>query len=74
MKCTGLRVHNVSRAVNGGFIMAKYGPKAQKEVEQTMHEHKHEGKFESPQQAIAVGLDKARRAGGKVPDEKRSKK
>ena len=47
--------------------MAKYGPKAQKEVEKTMHEHKHEGKFKSKKQAVAVGLSKARRSGGKVP-------
>jgi hypothetical protein len=51
--------------------MAKYGPKAQKEVEKTMHEHKHEGKFDSRAQAVAVGLDKARRAGGKVPGPKK---
>jgi len=49
--------------------MAKFGPKAQKEVEKTMHEHKHQGKYQSRKQAIAVGLSKARRAGGKVPDE-----
>ncbi|HVX24360.1 MAG TPA: DUF6496 domain-containing protein [Candidatus Saccharimonadales bacterium] len=47
--------------------MAKYGKKAQEEVEKTMHEHKHEGKFQSRQQAIAVGLSKARQQGGKVP-------
>lgn len=50
--------------------MAKYGKKAQEEVRKTMHEHKHEGKFKSKEQAVAVGLDKARRAGGKVPKEK----
>jgi len=50
--------------------MAKYGKKAQEEVAKTMHEHKHDGKFESRQQAIAVGLSKARRAGGKVPNDK----
>jgi len=48
--------------------MAKYGKKAQDEVEKTMHEHKHHGKFQSKKQAIAVGLSKARRSGGKVPD------
>jgi hypothetical protein len=48
--------------------MAKYGKKAQDEVEETMHEHKHEGKFKNKKQAIAVGLSKARRSGGKVPD------
>jgi hypothetical protein len=47
--------------------MAKYGPKAQEEVGKTMHEHKHEGKFESREQAIAVGLSKAREKGAKVP-------
>lgn len=50
--------------------MAKYGKKAQEEVQKTMHEHKHEGKFKSKEQAVAVGLDKARRAGGKVPKDK----
>ena len=50
--------------------MAKYGKKAQKEVEKTMHEHKHEGKFKNKEQAVAVGLSKARRAGGKVPGRK----
>jgi hypothetical protein len=47
--------------------MAKYGKKAQEEVGKTIHEHKHEGKFKNKKQAVAVGLDKARRAGGKVP-------
>lgn len=50
--------------------MAKYGPKAQEEVGKAMHEHKHEGKYENKKQAIAVGLNKARREGGKVPPEK----
>ncbi len=50
--------------------MAKYGPRAQEEVEKAMHEHKHDGKYQSRKQAVAVGLDKARRAGGKVPKEK----
>jgi hypothetical protein len=45
----------------------KYGPKAQDEVEETMHEHKHKGKYKSRQQAIAVGLSKARKKGAKVP-------
>jgi hypothetical protein len=47
--------------------MAKYGPKAQTEVEKMMHEHKHQGKFTSKKQAIAVGLNKAREKGEKVP-------
>lgn len=50
--------------------MAKYGPKAQKEVERTMHEHKHEGKYKSDKQAVAVGLSQARQAGAKVPGKK----
>jgi hypothetical protein len=50
--------------------MAKYGKKAQEEVEKTIHEHKHSGKFKSRKQAIAAGLNKARQAGGKVPPEK----
>jgi uncharacterized protein DUF6496 len=50
--------------------MAKYGKKAQEEVEKTMHEHKHKGKFESREQAVAVGLSKARKKGAKVPKKK----
>ena len=50
--------------------MAKYGKKAEESVEETMHEYKHEGKFKNRKQAIAVGLSKARKAGGKVPDKK----
>lgn len=55
--------------------MAKYGPKAQAEVEQAMHQFKR-GKLKSgqsdqpvknPQQAIAIGLSKARKKGSKVP-------
>ncbi len=47
--------------------MNKYGKKAQEEVHKTMHEHKHHGKFKNRKQAVAVGLEKARKAGGKVP-------
>jgi hypothetical protein len=60
---------NSFRNKREGLLMAKYGPTAQKEVEKTMHEHKHEGKFKNEKQAIAVGLSKARQKGGKVPDE-----
>lgn len=49
--------------------MAKYGDKAQKEVGKAMHEHKHDGKYKNKKQAVAVGLNKARREGGKVPDQ-----
>lgn len=48
--------------------MTKYSKKAQEEVEKTMHEHKHEGKFKNKEQAVAVGLNKARQKGAKVPD------
>lgn len=55
--------------------MNKYGPKAQKKVEQTMHEYK-KGTLKSGgsgkkvtnrKQAVAIGLSKARKAGAKVP-------
>jgi hypothetical protein len=58
--------------------MPKYGPKAKEEVKEAMHEMK-EGKLESgkskkkvtnPKQAIAIGLSKARKKGGKVPSKK----
>ena len=55
--------------------MAKYGAKAQENVERVMHERKHgtlisgrSGKrVTSRTQAIAIGLAEARRAGAKVP-------
>jgi len=55
--------------------MNKYGPKAQQKVEQAVKEF-NEGelrmgrsgkKVTSRKQAIAIGLDEARREGGKVP-------
>ena len=54
--------------------MAKYSPKAQEKVEETMHEFK-EGKLKSGgghkvtnrKQAIAIGLSEARDSGAKVP-------
>jgi uncharacterized protein DUF6496 len=58
--------------------MAKYGKKAEKKVEEVMHEM-HEGKLKSggsgkkvtnPKQAIAIGLSEARKEGDKVPPEK----
>jgi hypothetical protein len=57
----------------------KYGPKAQEEVHEAMHEMK-EGtlrsgrsgkKVTSRKQAVAIGLSKARRKGAKVPAKKR---
>jgi hypothetical protein len=55
--------------------MPKYGKKAQRKVEQAMHEFKHgtlksggTGKrVTSRKQAIAIGLSEARRSGAKVP-------
>lgn len=58
----------------------KYGPKAQEKVELAMHEMK-EGKLKigksgkkvtSRKQAIAIGLSEAKKAGGKVPNKKKS--
>lgn len=53
----------------------KYGPGAQKKVEETMHEYKHGKlrmgksgkKVKSREQAVAIGLSKARQEGKKVP-------
>lgn len=47
--------------------MNKFGPKAQAEVKKAMHEHKHDGKYEGREQAVAVGLSEARKASGKAP-------
>ena len=57
----------------------KYGTLATKKVERAMHERKHGElrsgrsgkKVTSRKQAIAIGLSEARRAGGKVPAQKR---
>jgi hypothetical protein len=61
--------------------MAKYGKKAQEKVEKAMHEKKkgtlRSGsgkKVKSRKQAIAIGLSEARKAGGKVPKKKSSRK
>lgn len=47
--------------------MVKYGKKAQEQIAKNLHEHKHAGKFKNRDQAIAVGISQARKAGGKVP-------
>jgi hypothetical protein len=55
--------------------MNKYGPKAQKKVEEAMHEYKRGElksgrsgkKVTSKEQAVAIGLSEARKEGGKVP-------
>jgi hypothetical protein len=62
--------------------MAKYGKKAQKQVERAMHERKRgqlrsgrSGKrVTSRKQAIAIGLSEARKAGAKVPQKKGGRK
>jgi hypothetical protein len=58
--------------------MARYGKKAKSEVKKAMHERKRGElksgrsgkKVKSRKQAIAIGLSKARRKGGKVPKKK----
>lgn len=58
--------------------MPKYDPKAQEKVERTMKEYKkgelksgRSGKkVTSEKQAVAIGLDEARREGAKVPKKK----
>jgi uncharacterized protein DUF6496 len=54
--------------------MNRYGKKAQEKVEKTMHEFKRGElrsgsgkKVTNRKQAVAIGLDEARRQGGKVP-------
>ena len=57
--------------------MAKYSKTAQKKVEKVMHEFKEGslrsgkngkgGKVKSRKQAVAIGLNKARKSGVKVP-------
>ncbi len=51
--------------------MAKYGKKTQEEVADELHKHKHQGKWKSRKQAIAVGLSEAREKGYKVPPSKK---
>lgn len=59
--------------------MNKYGPKAEKKIEKTMHEFS-EGRLKSGstgkkvtsrKQAVAIGISQARKAGGKVPRRKK---
>jgi hypothetical protein len=62
--------------------MAKYGKKASQKVERAMRERKRGTlrsgrsgkKVTSRKQAIAIGLSEARRAGGKVPARRKSRK
>lgn len=63
------------KELTAGFGMAKYGPKAQEKVRESMEELK-KGELKSgksgkkvtnPKQAVAIGLSKARKEGAKVP-------
>ncbi|MBX4188301.1 MAG: hypothetical protein KW793_04185 [Candidatus Doudnabacteria bacterium] len=61
--------------------MAKYGKKAQRQVESAMHKFKKgklksggRRKVKSRKQAIAIGLSEARKKGAKVPKKSSSKK
>jgi hypothetical protein len=62
-------------------MAGKYGSKSKQEVGQAMHEFKRgklkSGKSGKPvrsrKQAIAIGLSKARKKGGKVPARKSSR-
>jgi hypothetical protein len=61
--------------------MAKYGRKASQKVERAMHERKRGTlrsggsgrKVKSRKQAIAIGLNEARRSGAKVPRKRKSR-
>lgn len=57
--------------------MNKYGPKAQEKIEKVMDEYKHGSlkdshgnKVSNRKQAVAIGIDEARRSGAKVPKNK----
>ncbi len=60
--------------------MARYAKKAQRKVQQAMHERKRGTlrsgrsgkKVKSRKQAIAIGLSQARRSGAKVPRKRKS--
>jgi hypothetical protein len=62
--------------------MAKYGKKASEKVEKTMRERKQGTlksgssgkKVKSRKQAVAIGLNEARREGAKVPPKKSTSK
>jgi hypothetical protein len=62
--------------------VAKYGKKASQKVKKAMRERKRGTlrsgrsgkKVTSRKQAVAIGLSEARRAGGKVPRKRKSRK
>lgn len=69
------------KGLKGRLKMAKYGKKASKKVEKTMHERKKGTlksgsgkKVTSKKQAIAIGLSEARKEGAKVPRKKSASK
>jgi len=75
---TAPRPAQVQSRGNSGVGMAKYGPKAQEKVRESMEELK-KGELKSgksgkkvtnPKQAVAIGLSKARKEGAKVPRKK----
>jgi hypothetical protein len=75
----GARLNKATFAKEG-IMPRKYGRKASEKVEKAMHERKRGtlrsgsgGKVKSRKQAIAIGLNQARRAGGKVPKRSGSK-
>lgn len=67
--------------IRSTIVMARQSDKTKKKMEKVMHEYK-EGdlksssgrKVTSRKQAVAIGLNEAREAGGKVPPKKDSKK
>lgn len=59
--------------------MNKYGPKARDKIDEVMHEYKEgdltignksDKKVTSRKQAVAIGIEEARKAGYKVPKQK----
>lgn len=64
--------------IKGETDMNKYGPKARKVIEQTLDQFKKSDlrsgrsnkRVTSRDQAVAIGIDEARRKGYKVPKEK----
>lgn len=50
----------------------RYGPEARQSVNEALSDFKHHHKFKSRKQAIAVGLQEARKHGAKVPDKENS--
>jgi hypothetical protein len=75
--------HNGCKSAGSGeeYPMAKYGKTAKREVKKALHKTKRGQqvsgksgkKVTSRKQAIAIGLSKARKKGGKVPPRPRKK-